>query len=296
MGVLGWLGATASPTLAIVVATASLGTGLLAQSLGSLCLLALVRPDAAATALIAWAMVQPVLYAQLSNLEFLSESISVLGGLLMLRVHLISAKRRRLASAPSGKALDSVADSSLALARLLGRLLLPAAYVHRAGIYLLRAFALDETADVAAFLSSLSAFAINVALLAGLVVASFLVAAGLKSRTVALALAAANLCYTAYSHPFLALLRREGGAWAVDEDAVWSDAAAAGGGVARRPHALADIRPAPVLLLPGAVHVGRVAAAGAAGAGHHRRSEERIAAARRGQGKGLTRHFYLIIC
>ena len=229
MGVLGWLGATASPTLAIVVATASLGTGLLAQLLGSLCLLALVRPDAAATALIAWVMVQPVLYAQLSNLEFLSESISVLGGLLMLRVHLISAKRRRLASAPSGKALDSVADSSLALARLLGRLLLPAAYVHRAGIYLLRAFALDETADVAAFLSSLSAFAINVALLAGLVVASFLVAAGLKSRTVALALAAANLCYTAYSHPFLALLRREGGAWAVDEDAVWSDAAAAGG-------------------------------------------------------------------
>ena len=296
MGVLGWLGATASPTLAIVVATASLGTGLLAQSLGSLCLLALVRPDAAATALIAWAMVQPVLYAQLSNLEFLSESISVLGGLLMLRVHLISAKRRRLASAPSGKALDSVADSSLALARLLGRLLLPAAYVHRAGIYLLRAFALDETADVAAFLSSLSAFAINVALLAGLVVASFLVAAGLKLRTVALALAAANLCYTAYSHPFLALLRMEGGGVGRRRGRRVVRRGRGGGGVARRPHALADIRPAPVLLLPGAVHVGRVAAAGAAGAGHHRRSEERIAAARRGQGKGLTRHFYLIIC
>ena len=84
----GYLKPLASPDLVRAIATALLGVGLIAQSLGSLGLLALVRPDGAAKALVGWAVVQPVLYAQLANVEFVAESLSLIGGLLIMHAHL----------------------------------------------------------------------------------------------------------------------------------------------------------------------------------------------------------------
>ena len=60
----------------------------------SLCLLALVQPDGATKVLIGWAIAQPVMYAQLANVEFVAESLSMVGGLLVLRAHLSEQAER----------------------------------------------------------------------------------------------------------------------------------------------------------------------------------------------------------
>ena len=64
--------AAASPELASAIASLALAVGLLAKALGSLCLLALIQPDIAIKALIGWAVAQPILYAQVTNLEFVA--------------------------------------------------------------------------------------------------------------------------------------------------------------------------------------------------------------------------------
>ena len=92
---------------------------------------------------------------------------------------------------------------ALALVQLLGRLLLPAVYVHRAGAFFLSSFSLDETTDLGAYFASLSTFALQTAALA---VGSALVTTGLRSRTVALVLALLNVV-AAVQHPFLRFLR-----------------------------------------------------------------------------------------
>jgi len=195
-----------SPALVSVIATAALGTGLLAQCSGAICLLALLRPNGATAALIAWSIAQPVLYAQLSNTAFVAESLSLVGGLLTLRAHLVS---------------DRKACGAGARAQLVGRLLLPAMYIYYAGRSLFSALTLDETSDLAVFISSLSIFVINMAVLIGLVIGSMLVAAGFKSRLVALLLAFVNLGYVFYQYPFFRFLSFKGGEWKVDEDNMW---------------------------------------------------------------------------
>jgi len=182
------------------VATVLLAGGLLAQSLGSFAMLALFQVEIGTTALISWATLQPLLYSQLSNFEFMSESLSLIGGLLMLRAHLLS-------KTPT--------------AQLLGRLLLPTAYIYQAGRFFLSAFTLDETTSLGTYLSSLSMFAVNCAFLVALVVASMLVATGLKSRVVAVALSLANMGFVFYQHPFFRFLVREDGHWGVDADNIW---------------------------------------------------------------------------
>lgn len=191
-----------------------LAIGLLSQSLGSICLLALFQAEVATTALIGWAVAQPLLYSQVSNVEFMSESISLIGGLLMLRVHL-----RAKQPSPTGDA--AAPGGNHALTQLFGRLLLPAAYLYQAGRFFLSAFTLNETNSLGAYFSSLSLFVVNAAALVALVVAAALVAGGLKSRTVALLLALANIGFVLYQHPFFRFLTREGGEWKVDEDNIW---------------------------------------------------------------------------
>lgn len=184
-----------SPVLATVIATVFLGIGLLAQSLGSICLVALIQPDYATKALIGWTIAQPILYAQLSNYEFVAESLSLVGGLLMIRAHLVS-------NCPVHKHTQ-----------LIGRMLLPATYLYQAGIFLFSAIKLDTTDSFGSYLSSLSMFAVNTAVLVGLVIGSTLVAAGLKSRIVALLLALLNICFVCYQHPFFRYIWREDGEW-----------------------------------------------------------------------------------
>ena len=206
--------AETQPELVNVLGTVALTVGLLAQSLGSLCLLALYMPDEAAKVLMGWALAQPVLYAQLANVQFMAESLSLVGGLYILRAHLYEqAKRNDYRRVPSGGGellapddKEYVSEGDIARTQLLGRLLLMAAYLYHAGSLLRTAFG-----------SSISIFVVDAAVVVGLMGGCALVAVGLKSRTIALALALLNLGYICYQHPFFRFVWREGGEWKYDE-------------------------------------------------------------------------------
>ena len=186
-----------------VVAPIALGIGLLAQFFGVICLLMRFQSDYATIALICWMITQPVLYGQLSNFEFVAESLSVIGGLLMLRAHLVFKQTNH----GCGKHTQ-----------LLGRLLLPTMYLYYAGLFFFSASTLDETSDLVVYVSSLSMFFVNTAMLVGLVICSTLIATGLKSRLVAFLLALVNLGFVFYQHPFFRYIWREDGEWKYDED------------------------------------------------------------------------------
>lgn len=192
-----------SPGFVSVAAAIALGIGVLAQLIGSICLLLLVHTDGATKALIGWVIAQPLLYAQLSNFEFVAESLSLVGGLLMLRAHLVFDQAR-----------TNIGNRM----QLLGRLLLPMMYLYYTGQFLFSAFTLDETNSVFSFFSSLSMFVVNVILLISLVIGSMLVAAGLKSRVIALLLATFNLGFVFYQHPFFNMIRIKDGEWKYIEE------------------------------------------------------------------------------
>jgi hypothetical protein len=199
--------ASASPELAGFIATIALGVGLVCQSVGSLCLLALFQTDAATKVLIAWSVAQPILYAQLSNGFFVSRSVSLVGGLFMLRAHLASEQAKRDDLSSSGLNAPGGAErAAIARTQLLGRVLLPAVYLHQAGLVLLAMFA-----------DSLSMFVLNTSVFGGLVVVCTLVAAGLRSRTVALALALINLGFIFYQYPLHRFVIYDEGEWKYDE-------------------------------------------------------------------------------
>ena len=208
--------AAKSPELVTVIATVVLGIGLLAQLLGSLCLLALFQPNVATKALIGWAVAQPVLYAQLANADFVTSSLSLVGGLLFLRAHLSEHARRDGGRAPLGGGALCAPDArkaAIARMQLVGRLLLPAVYLYHAGLILFGNLTdAQHRSD-----HSLSMFMVDTAMFVCLVLGCTLVAAGLKSRTVALSLAFINLIFICYQHPFLRFFRREGGEWKYDE-------------------------------------------------------------------------------
>jgi len=202
------------------------GIGFLVQLLGSICLLALIQVDVATKALIVWTIAQPVLHSQVSNAELIGESLSLIGGLLMLRVHLLANQQqqgRDENNTPSNsKTPVFTSKRALTLTQLVGRLLLPTAYIYQAGRFLFSAFVLDETNNLAAYVSSLSMFVLNSAMLVALVIGSVLVASGLKSRTIALLFSLLNLGFVFYQHPFFRFLSLgTGGEWQVDEDAMW---------------------------------------------------------------------------
>lgn len=199
-GCLSLLGAK-SP-LTEILALFFLGIGLLAQFLGSLCLLANRQPDFSTKALIGWTIAQPVLYGQLSNVEFITESLSLLGGLLLLRAHLVFDKATRDVGART---------------QLMGRLLLPSVYLYYAWIFIYYEFTDEETVSLLMYVSELSKSAVNAVVIAGFVVASTLLFFGLKSRIVAILLAVVNLLFISYLHPFFCYIWLENGKWKYDE-------------------------------------------------------------------------------
>jgi len=174
-----------SPTLVSATAVIALGIGLSAQFVGSFCLLSLQHLDLATKALIGWVIAQPVLYAQLFNLDFIIESLSVLGGLLILRSHLV---------------FDQSSDS--AHIQLLGRLLIPPMALYHAFVYLSTVITPEESSNAFDFVSSLSMVVLYIMAFLVLVFFSVLVAVGLKSRLIALLLALINLGIVFYNHPF----------------------------------------------------------------------------------------------
>ena len=211
--------AAASPDLFGYLATVVLGVGLLAQPLGSLCLVALIQPDGATKALIGWAIVQPVLYAQLANVEFVAESLSLVGGLLIMRAHLSEQAKRDGRRVPLGGGTlcvpadaDSAPEVAIARTQLLGRLLLPSVYLYRA-LTLLGSLADAQYRTDLSFSMSV----VDTAVAIGLVLGCALVAAGLKSRTIALSLSLLTFFFVIYQHPFFRYAWRENGEWKYDE-------------------------------------------------------------------------------
>jgi len=177
-----------------IFATSVLSAGLVAQIFGSVCLILLKYPDSATKALISWTVVQPILYKQVLNLEFVAESISLIGGLMMMRAHLVH-------------------DDARSHTQLIGRLLLPAMYIFYAGQFFFEAFTFDETSSVAMFISDLSLFVLNFAALIALLVSCTLVSVGLQSRIIALLLAIGNIAWAFYNHPFFLYAYRAEGEW-----------------------------------------------------------------------------------
>merc|ERR1711957_238243 len=200
-GCLIWLDVI-SPQFRSFLAMIVLAVGLLAQFIGSICILTLIQSSFAAKVLIGWAIAQPILNGQLSNFDFVAESLTLIGGLLMLHAHLTTEKSN---------------DDTVARTQMIGRMLLPAAYLYKAGVFFSTAFTLDETSSLGMYLSSLSMFVINIAVLIGLLIGSALVAIGLKSRCVAFFLALVNFAFVCYEHPFVLYIRREGGEWKYNE-------------------------------------------------------------------------------
>lgn len=150
--------------------------GICAQILGSTLLLALYYPKWSVNALIAWLVVQPVLYKQLSNFDFLADSITLMGGLLLMQSYLLYNS----------------------MTHLLGRMLLPAMYLYHAVHYLM----------------SLEHFHFNNALkFIVLLTVCVLVILGLKSRRLALLLGFVNIGFIFYQHAFFRMIYLEDGEW-----------------------------------------------------------------------------------
>jgi len=200
-GCLSLLAAT-SPILTTIFAIIFLCMGLLAQLIGSFCLLMVRHPNESTTALISWTIAQPILYGQIFNVEFLTESLSLVGGLLMLRAHLV---------------IDGATYGAGAWTQLLGRLLLPSMYMYYSWLFIFYDFTREETSNLAMFISSLSKSVVDTVVIAVFVIGSTLLFFGLKSRLVALLLALVNLVFVTYLHPFFRFVWLEGGEWKYDE-------------------------------------------------------------------------------
>jgi len=178
------------------LAAVALLAGLLAQLFGSYGVLTLRHCDLGTKALIGWTIVHPVLYKQYSNIEFVIESISLVGGLLLLRGHICAEPQTQL----------------------IGRLFLPTMYLYYAGVFMHSVFTYDETNSVMAYIASLYLCVATGLALIGLVIGCMLVATGLKSRLVALLLTLFNLGYVCYNHPFFLYVWWSGGEWKYAED------------------------------------------------------------------------------
>ena len=187
-----------NPTLA----TVAVGVGLCVQSCGALAVIANFKIRAATLALIGWTLTQPFLYAQGTNLEFLAESMSLLGGLVLLHAH-----------------HQLVPNDTKHITQFLGRLLLPSMYLYYGGMWMTSIlFDNEETGSYFQYFTSLSSVLVVVLLSVGLLCGAGLVAVGLKSRLVATLLAVINLLYTVEQHPYYTYAWRNAttGEWEYD--------------------------------------------------------------------------------
>lgn len=197
-GCFSWLGPSAP-----IFSTIFLLLGLLSQFLGSFCLLCLKKITSATNALITWVIVQPILYGQLSNFEFVAESLSLVGGLLLLKAHLVKG---------TGNPYEQENETN-ERTKLVGRMLLPAMYVFYAGQFLHSSLIEEETSSIATYIASLSTFVFTLGVIAGIIAGSLLVGVGLKSRKIALMLAFLNIGFVFYYHPFFTYISRSDGSW-----------------------------------------------------------------------------------
>eukprot|EP00554_Chaetoceros_debilis_P010962 CAMPEP_0194108892 /NCGR_PEP_ID=MMETSP0150-20130528/8520_1 /TAXON_ID=122233 /ORGANISM="Chaetoceros debilis, Strain MM31A-1" /LENGTH=411 /DNA_ID=CAMNT_0038797715 /DNA_START=143 /DNA_END=1378 /DNA_ORIENTATION=- len=211
-----------SSPLLTVVAAVILTFGLVSQLLGSLTLLAKNMHDPfanhATAALIGWTVMSPVLFSQLSNWEYVAESMSLLGGLFMLRAHLVYNQSNativnRYQPVETNVNGSSSSSNIGARTQLLGRVLLPSMHIYYTGIFCYKLLSEEETNSALKYIAGWSMFVLNTLILLGLLISSTFVAVGLKSRMVAFCLALVNIVFAFHRHPFFRMLYMENGEW-----------------------------------------------------------------------------------
>ena len=179
---------------------------ILLQVAGVASILTGVRARVGCKMLVAWNVLHPIVYSQITNYKFIAEVMSHIGGLLILLAHV---HYRCLAPAPGSRGKAELVSSDdddnemrpsarlqhAAKLQLIGRILLPSFWLHQGCSTLLADFERKTYYSLASYLFDgllvLALFAI-----VGLIVV------GLHSRAVALALAVINFFVVCFDHPW----------------------------------------------------------------------------------------------
>jgi hypothetical protein len=109
---------------------------ILTQTAGVLLILTRLAPQAGCITLTVWAAIHPFLYAQQRNLEFLLESVTIIGGILILLTseRAIKAREMRLGGGGGQMGTPAQVASAAALEKnqllLAGRIMLSAVFVY----------------------------------------------------------------------------------------------------------------------------------------------------------------------
>eukprot|EP00316_Scyphosphaera_apsteinii_P001556 CAMPEP_0119301416 /NCGR_PEP_ID=MMETSP1333-20130426/3203_1 /TAXON_ID=418940 /ORGANISM="Scyphosphaera apsteinii, Strain RCC1455" /LENGTH=310 /DNA_ID=CAMNT_0007303487 /DNA_START=200 /DNA_END=1132 /DNA_ORIENTATION=+ len=181
-----------------------LACGLLAQVAGTALVLCNIFPERGCDLLIWWCVLHPVLYSQVSNLEFCSETATLIGGLLILRAHVQPESRSAMETLPhvtsvsiSG-ALACKTPRRSARQQLLGRALLPSLYTY----HLFRTLVANITSREHRQSHSIEMYVVDTLLVVLLALGVAFITVGLRSRACALLLAFLNGMLLLTQHPF----------------------------------------------------------------------------------------------
>lgn len=176
------------------------------QTIGVLLILTRLAPQAGCLVLVAWAGVHPFMYAQQKNLEFLLESVTIIGGLLILLTSERAIATRERLLGGGGGVLGTPAEQKEAQANeknqllFAGRLMLCAVFVYYSvkmsieRVQALLGGPINHEDPIHAL------FALFVLLL--LVSGTGLIIVGIKSRWCAMGLALVMGCAALYKHPW----------------------------------------------------------------------------------------------
>jgi len=180
-------------------------TFILTQATGAFLVLSGAHPQAGCITLLVWAGVHPFMYAQQKNLEFLLESITIIGGLFILlssEGSYAKAKASMETAETGGASRSRGGDEELKeeTSRLLlvGRVFLSAVFVY----YVIKMIN-ERLAHITGHYNEnpVVAMAYGV-LLVLLAIVTGLIVMGMKSRWCAMLLAAIMACSALYKHPW----------------------------------------------------------------------------------------------
>ena len=163
------------------------------------------RSELGCYVLLSWCLIHPIMYRQETNVEFVLETLTIMGGLLILLSHcmLVSAGRATAQGLPAkavGSSATEGADASRAHGvQAIGRVMIMSIFLYyafqRVHGYTQRVLASVQTSDWTAPIA-------EGAMIVALLYLSSLVIVGIKSRWVALLLAVGMFCSAVYMHPF----------------------------------------------------------------------------------------------
>jgi len=175
---------------------------IITQATGAFLVLSGASPQVGCLILVVWAGVHPFMYAQQANLEFLLESVTIIGGLLILLSSERSSAKARLqqemeqaSAAPIRRGQDEETKEETSRLLLVGRIALSSVFVY----YSVKMINERLTSDVNK--APLEAVAYGV-LLATLMIVTGLMVTGMKARWCAMGLAFIMGCAALYKHPW----------------------------------------------------------------------------------------------